>query len=327
MRHVLKVLCLGGWAVLAGCATARPLATPPPPAPASSPPAEESSFEGSASRWEADGRVGVYTSKPWGFSTNSFWIEGPEGVVIIDTQFLPSAAGELITLAERETGKKVVLAVVLHPNPDKFNGTGVFQERGIRVVTSQQVSALIPAVFASRSEAFAERYAPDWPTRRPQPEVFGAETTELRAGGLTLKAHVMGPGCSDAQVVVEWEGHLFVGDLVGNGTHAWLELGHQHEWLQRLAELTRLRPRFVHPGRGGSAGPELLATERAYLEKVIELVRAGKPTLPVSDEAVEAAVERVKEAFPDLGFEVFLQVGMPEVYLREAELRAKGSGS
>ena len=306
MRHILWLVCLG-W--LVGCATASSSSAPP-------------RVTGTAHRLKEDARVGVYTSKPWGFSTHSYWIEGPEGLVVIDTQFLPSAAGELMDLAERETGKKVVLAVVLHPNPDKFNGTEVFQARGIRVVTSQQVAERIPSVFALRTSWFKDRYAPDWPTREPRPEVFGSETMPLRAAGLTLTAHVMGPGCSAAQVVVEWEGHLFVGDLVGQGTHAWLELGLQHEWLQRLAELDLLHARYVHPGRGESGGPELLAQERAYLEKVIELVQAGQPTLPVRDEAVAEAVERVKAAFPGLGFEVFLQVGMPEVYRREAELRA-----
>lgn len=306
MRHITLWVCLG---LLMGCATARSATAP-------------SKLEGSAHRLKEDPRVGVYTSKPWGFSTHSYWIEGPQGLVVIDTQFLPSAASEVIDAAERETGKKVVLAVVLHPNPDKFNGTGVFQARGIRVVTSQQVAERIPSVFALRTSWFKDRYAPDWPTQEPRPEVFGAQTTQLKAAGLTLQAHVMGPGCSAAQVVVEWEGHLFVGDLVGQGTHAWLELGLQHEWLQRLDELERLHPRQVHPGRGESGGPERLAQQRAYLQKVIELVQAGHPTLPVRDEAVAEAVERVKAAFPGLRYEVFLEVGMPEVYRREAELRA-----
>ncbi|MCY1078924.1 MBL fold metallo-hydrolase [Archangium lansingense] len=280
-------------------------------------------YDGTVHRLKEDSLVGVYTSKPRGFSTHSYWIEGPEGLVVIDTQFLPSAAHEVLELAERETGKKVVLAVVLHPNPDKFNGTSVFQARGIRVVTAQQVLERIPAVFELRTRWFKDRYAPDWPEAEPRPEAFGAETTVLEAAGLKLKAHVMGPGCSDAQVVVEWEGHLFTGDLVANGTHAWLELGLQHEWLQRLDELARLNPRHVHPGRGPSAGPELLSQQRAYLEKVIELVRAAEPTLPVRDEAVAEAVQRVLATYPKLDLAVFLRVGMAEVYRREAELRAK----
>lgn len=313
MKHLtlLMSLLLG---VMTGCATTGPAAS------------SERRYEGSAHRLKEDPRVGVYTSKAWGFSTNSFWIEGPEGLVVMDTQFLPSAARELIELAERETGKKVVLAVVLHANPDKFNGTPVFQERGIRVVTARQVSERIPSVFELRTRWFKSRYAPDWPEVEPRPEVFGAETTVLEAAGLKLKAHVLGPACSDTQVVVEWEGHLFTGDMVANGTHAWLELGHQHEWIQRLDELARLSPRQVHPGRGESAGPELLTRQRVYLEKVIELVRGMNPTLPVRDEAVAEAVQKVKAAYPDLSLEVFLRVGMPEVYRREAELRANAAG-
>lgn len=311
MKHVTWMVCLGWLGLLAGCVSSSLEAAPPP------------QKTGTAHRLKEDPRVGVYTSKPWGFSTNSYWLEGPEGLVVIDVQFLPSAARELIERAERETGKKVVLAVVLHPNPDKFNGTGVFQERGIRVVTSQQVAERIPSVFALRSSWFKDRYAPDWPEQEPRPEVFGAQTRELSAGGLTFKAHVLGRGCSDAQVVVEWEGHLFVGDLVAQGTHAWLELGYPHDWLERLVELDRLHPRQVHPGRGDSGGPELIATQRAYLEKVIEVVRAEKPTLPVTDAAVDRAVARVKEAYPHLGYDVFLQIGMPEVYRHEAEAGAR----
>src|SRR5262245_53399149 len=94
----------------------------------------------------AAARVGAYVSSNSGFSTNSFWIEGPEGLVLVDTQFLPSAAVEMVEWAERATGKKAVLAFVLHANPDKFNGTAALQQRGIRVLTSADVKKHIPSV-------------------------------------------------------------------------------------------------------------------------------------------------------------------------------------
>lgn len=40
-------------------------------------------------RFYGDPRVGTYISSTWGFSTASYWIEGPTGLVLIDTQFLP----------------------------------------------------------------------------------------------------------------------------------------------------------------------------------------------------------------------------------------------
>src|SRR5690349_8253175 len=62
-----------------------------------------------ADEYAGDGRVGTYVSSTWGFSTASYWIEGPTGLILIDTQFLPSAAEEAVAWAEQATGKKVKL--------------------------------------------------------------------------------------------------------------------------------------------------------------------------------------------------------------------------
>lgn len=266
-----------------------------------------------------DARVGTYVSSPWGFSTSSYWIEGPQGLILIDTQFLPSAAEQFVNWAEQVTGKKALLAIVLHPNPDKFNGTDVLRKRGIRVVTSEQVRAQIPHVHEIRTKAFAARYQPDYPTELPLPDSFGAATTELSAGGVTVKAHVMGPGCSEAHVVVEYEGHLFPGDMVANDAHSWLEIGKTDEWLKRLEEMKALKPKYVHPGRGPSGGAGLLDQEKAYLERVIAEVAAEKPQGEASDAALERIKSRVEAAYPGLGFDVFLRIGLPAEWKRQAK--------
>lgn len=271
----------------------------------------------------SDGRVGQYVSTGWGFATSTFWIEGPDGVVLIDAQFLPSAAEEAVIAAERVTRKKVVAAIVLHPNPDKFNGTATLQARGIKVLTSSAVLAKIPEVFASRTASFGDRYRPDWPTETPQPESFGAATTTLELAGLKLTAHVLGPGCSDAHVVVSWEGHVFVGDLVANGAHSWLEIGRTDEWLARLGEIEAMKPRFVHPGRGRSGDPTLLTAEREYLQAVIDLVAAEKPTMPPDPAGMKRVREALERRYPNYRFPVFLEIGLPAEWERQA--RAAGS--
>jgi glyoxylase-like metal-dependent hydrolase (beta-lactamase superfamily II) len=266
-----------------------------------------------------DARVGTYVSSPWGFSTSSYWIEGPEGLILIDTQFLPSSAEEFVNWAEQVTGKKALLAIVLHANPDKFNGTDVLRKRGIRVVTSEQVRALIPHVHEIRTKAFYSRYKPDYPTEAPLPDSFGAATTELSAGGVTVKAHVMGPGCSEAHVVVEYEGHLFAGDLIANNAHSWLEIGKTDEWLKRLDEMQALKPKWVHPGRGPSGNAGLLEMERAYLERVIAEVAAEKPQGQPDEAALERIRSRVLAAYPGLRFDVFLHIGLPGEWRRQAQ--------
>lgn len=279
-----------------------------------------------ADKYSGDSRVGAYVSSAWGFNTVSYFIEGPTGVILIDLQFLPSATEEALRWIEMSTGKKVVLGIVLHANPDKFNGTAVLKKRGIRVVTSTQVRALIPAIHDKRKAAFYERYEPDYPAEVTLPDSFGDKTTELKAGGLTMKAHVLGPGCSEAHVVLEFDGHLFAGDLIATGNHSWLEIGRTDEWLKRIDEMKALKPQFVHPGRGRSGDDKLLRQEEAYLKEVIATVAAEKPRLGLDgklDAAADKALERVKskleERYPGYGFSVFLDIGLPAEWRRQAQ--------
>jgi glyoxylase-like metal-dependent hydrolase (beta-lactamase superfamily II) len=266
--------------------------------------------------------VGAFQSVPWGFDTMSYWIEGPEGLVAIDTQFLPSAAEKMIATAEAKTKKKFVLAIVLHPNPDKFNGTSVFQKHGVKVVTSEQVKKVMPEVHEKRVRAFYDRYQPDYPKDLPNPDTFGDATTEMTvAGGVKLRLHVMGAGCSEAHVVVERPDtrDLFVGDLVANQTHSWLEIGKTDEWLKRIGELKKLAPSRVFPGRGQPGGAALLDAEDAYLKKVIAIVAAEKPTMPPNEGAFERVRKKIVDAYPSYGYPVFLEIGLPAEWERQAK--------
>lgn len=326
MRSFAMACCL---VVLAlGCASSPPSPTPaeaapaPPPKSAdaaSAPAPSPTRLEDPADR--ADG-VGVFTSVPWTFDTNLYWIEGPEGVVVIDTLFLPREAERAIAHIEQVTQKPVVAAVVLHPNPDKFNGADAFRAHGARVVTSSQVLAHIPRVAEKRRKAFLQRYAPHYPAADPIIASFGDATTTLRAGGLEIDLHVLAQGCSDAHVVASWNGHVFVGDLVASGTHAWLELGYVREWLERLDDIERLAPRRVHPGRGPSGGVELVHAQRRYLERVLTLVEEAAPTMPPPDGAIAALKEKLESEYPSLGYPVFLY-GMKAVWEREAGRRTQ----
>lgn len=271
--------------------------------------------------------VGVYVSSPRTFRTNAHWIDGPEGVVLVDTMFTPSEGVAALEAAERATGKRVTHALVLHANPDKFNGTAALQARGVEVLTSAQVVALIPEVFALRTRWFGERYAPDWPESVPQPKAFGDQTTTLSLAGLELQVHVLGRGVSEAHIVLAWNGHVFTGDLLANGHHGWLEIGATSEWLERLDEIAALEPVVLHPGRGASAGPELIEQQRAYLRHIIELVAAEEPRLPIVEGAIARITSKVESAYPEHAHPVFLRLGIPAEYRRQALSREAAAAS
>jgi glyoxylase-like metal-dependent hydrolase (beta-lactamase superfamily II) len=266
----------------------------------------------------AAGDIGTFTSPSRTFSTASYWIEGANGVVMIDTQFLPKEGLQAVEAAERATGKKVVAAIVLHPNPDKFNGSAAFQQRGIRVITSAQVKALIPAVHTIRYGWFFNEYAPDYPKDAAVPDVFGDASTELNLAGLTLKVHVLGRGASGAHVVVQHARNVFVGDLINPENHAWLELGLIDDWLQRLEDIRAMSPAKIYPGRGATGGVELIDPQAAYLKQVQIWVREEKPSGDPGWFTKLKLQRKIEQAYPNLGYPIFMRDGLAAVWKTEA---------
>jgi glyoxylase-like metal-dependent hydrolase (beta-lactamase superfamily II) len=254
--------------------------------------------------------VGTYVSSWNGFRTSSYWIEGPTGLILIDTQFLLSAGEEFVDWAEKVTGKKAVLAIVLHPNPDKFNGTALFQRRGIKVITSDEVLSLIPAVHKLRLGWFYDRFKPDYPLETPKPDTFGSSTTTVEAAGLKIQLHVLGPGCSGAHVVAQYGEHVFVGDLVTIGFHSWLELGLLDEWLDRLDDIRAMRPKYLHTGRGETGDLSSVDREEDYLRTVIEIVKSHHPHAhkALSAATREKIVDEIQNRYPAYDFPLFLKV-------------------
>ena len=257
---------------------------------------------------------GQYVSSPWGFHTNSFWIAGPRGTLLIDTQFMPSATREALALAERCSGQPVVTALVLHANPDKFNGTQWLSSQGVEVLSSRAVVAAIPSVDSLRRSWFEERYRPDYPDKLVLPRTFRDDTRRIVRGGVAVNIYLLGAAVSNAHVVVDWKGHLFVGDLVANRHHAWLELGLIDEWIAMLEFLQGLHPLRVYPGRGAPGGPELLAKQSEYLRFVRTTVQAARPQRELDEATLETLVKAVVARYPDYGNEYFLQLGIPAVW-------------
>lgn len=281
--------------------------------------AEEGHWFSSSAQEQGDERVGEYISGQWSLKTASYWIEGPDGLVLIDTQLVPTALRKAIRFAEQKTGKKVKLAIVLHPTPDRFNGTAWVKDLGVPVVTSEQVRALIPEVHERWWPVFFEKYSGAlYPRTLPLPDSFGGSTTELSAGGVTVKAHVLGAGSSPAHVVVEWEGHLFTGDLVANGSHSWFENGRSDAWLERLEELSALQPKFIHPGHGRTGGPELLEQQREYLRTVVATVAAEHPRGAYTQEAFARITDAVVRRHPDRDLPHFLRLFLGAEWARQA---------
>lgn len=273
--------------------------------------------------------VNTHTSGEAGFVTHSHWIDTGEEVVVFDAQFTPELAEEVAKSIESKTDSSIRYLVVTHPNPDKFNGASVFQERGAQVVTSAATAAAMAAVHAYKKAYFvgAGMFTDQTYPKLPTIDVTFDKVLSLdlnAKASITLQV-LQNSGVASTQTVAyaREANALFVGDLVHHKVHAWLEGGIVNgsaepdlvSWMRSLGELVSLAPQStrVFGGRGHITTLEdAVTSQQEYLSEVERLANAYVAALPDASvlggaEAAEhqaTLAQQVKDAFPsyELGF-------------------------
>ena len=269
--------------------------------------------------------VHVFTSDKAGFNTNTVWYDDGREVTVIDTQFVPAIAEQVVADITAKTRSPITRVVVTHPNPDKFNALSVFHHLGATSIASRATAEAIPGVDAYKryfwtkiAKAFTDETYPKVDSVR---ETFSGRKTITLASGETLTLiELAQPGVSSAQTVVciDSSGDLVVGDLVAYRTHAWLEGGIVGGkatptiagWKADLQQLTTLGTGKVYPGRGAPAPvAEAAREEIAYLDRVDALVGSyvtglGARACEIADGTKShahfiAIQAEVAKAFPD----------------------------
>ncbi|MDR0341599.1 MAG: MBL fold metallo-hydrolase [Nocardiopsaceae bacterium] len=222
-------------------------------------------------------RVGRHASPNPG-SVNTMWLFAPKGLIVVDSG-RNVTGGQRAAAALRNAGRPVLAILITHPHPDHIGGLGVLNKAFPR--TPIYASKATTNWMRTNPLGFyqlARRADPDFPARLTFPDhmLEAGETLEL--GGARLETAEFGPGES-ATATAYYEPTtraLFAGDIVSNHyTPALLE-GHTCGWLGNLDLLAKRFPhaRTIYPGHGGPADAKaLIARQRAYLERVRELVQ------------------------------------------------------
>jgi len=240
-----------------------------------------------------------HTSGEAGFHTNTWFVVGDEGVVVVDAQFTPDEAEAALRTLREHTDKPVTHVVATHPNPDKFNGAAVFQREGAELVVSEATAAALPGVHAYKQAYFEGVGAfPEgtYPAEAQVDRTFSGTLALTPGVELIELSH---PGVSSTQTVVRVDGrHLVVGDLVAVDTHAWLEGGivdgqpspDIDAWTSALEQAGTLGSGDLYPGRGPARAVDIAVAEQVhYLQTVDALVAEHVAPLDPSDLTGEQA--------------------------------------
>jgi glyoxylase-like metal-dependent hydrolase (beta-lactamase superfamily II) len=229
-----------------------------------------------------DYRIHTYTAAETGLLVNSYLIEAPDGVVLVDANLLLS---DIRALAARiDALHKPMLGVfVTHAHPDHFNGLPVLAGADVPVFATADVADTIADIADAKRVQWQPVYGDEWPDHHRVPEHRLSTGDSVELGGLRFTLHGVGPAESHADSYLTLDDRAFIGDLAFHGTHPYTADGHTTAWLAALATLVdTLGGARLYPGHGAPGDVQMLADQRRYLmmyREVVGRLAGGAPSL------------------------------------------------
>jgi glyoxylase-like metal-dependent hydrolase (beta-lactamase superfamily II) len=226
---------------------------------------------------------------------NSGFIATPAGTVVVNTGGSYRLGRELLALAERTTGRPVVLAIITNGRPEFLMGSAAFTDRGITVLAHEETARLI----AQRCEVCLRRLRQTVGedlmagTRIVSPTQRLRGSSEIQPGGRRIELLYLGPAQTEGDLVVVDEDTrvAFAGAMVVHGRIPELDTaGLAASWRRTLAALAARPIVTLVPGYGAPGAPQpLIEQTDRYLAQLEREVQAHVDRMA----GLQAALEEV----------------------------------
>ena len=209
-------------------------------------------------------------------SVNSYWLEGPDEVLVFDTQGRLDLARRIVTAIER-TGKPVTAIIISHYHPDHFGGLQEFLEAfpDAELLMPEAVAEQIGRDLSGHVERLREIHGDEY-EMPPDPHGVLSDGDELEVSGVPVMVRMVEGAESTpiAMLEIPSQRAVIVSDVVTNSMHPELAAANLDSWPRVLDRLSRQFSDYtVYPGHGdpGPAGL-LFANQQAYLAFMRQIV-------------------------------------------------------
>lgn len=214
-------------------------------------------------------------------SANCVWIVFKDYVLAIDANY-PWGAKEILSEIKKTTNKPVRFVFNTHYHHDHTFGNAMFTDAGAVVVstkaTAQEMHTLGQYEWDHGSSYSGRNMKP---YRREYPSLTFDSSIAFDDGEHRVELIKMGPAHTwgDGVAYLPKEKILVTGDLFVNGNPWGNNVADAHadydRWPTVLDTLASWNVKVVIPGHGVPATTEQLHNQRAYLQDMLQQVRAG----------------------------------------------------
>lgn len=235
-----------------------------------------------------DAIIHTYTAPPSGFYVTSHIIEGPNKLVVIDTQQFTPHTKEVKDYI-LSLNKPVERILISHHHPDHTFGLNMMQEwhASARPAVVKNLEKRGPFYINLKKPKLGD-WVPDVVTL-PQGDM---QLGEQIIDGIRYNIEEVSPAEASDQVFITLPDYdvLIAQDLVFNNVHGFVGIDEIPSWIKVLEDLSKRKDiKHVLCGHGEPGGPELIPTMIDYLKvadkEIKNAVANGKDLRPAMTKA------------------------------------------
>ncbi|NBD31432.1 MAG: MBL fold metallo-hydrolase [Cyanobacteria bacterium] len=214
----------------------------------------------------SQGIISGYTTDSFGNHTvNNYWLEGDNGIVLIDTQWRISDATRALEALQEKTNKPVTNILITHAHTDHFGGIEAFlnaYELKPRIYGAYDTARSIhhdeQGFIANRQEQFGEDVLQEIFTF--DEIIEDGETLNLQGIEMQTLTFYSNEATATTVFYLPSEKALFTGDIVNNKVLPVFYQGNLDGWITQLELLKSYFPEAetIYPGHGKPGAAETL---------------------------------------------------------------------